>query len=243
MNTVAISIYQFTTFSSAAHAGRQHKTTPTSEKLHDQINTLMRDKKSELERRGVDTTVFYNHHPETGKTLMRYPLVIYHCIGNRYYLTGINHGAYALDQLAALYPGTFPIGQNTLGQFMQQTPTAQAPIGITAAPCTYKLVEWRPMHHRDLKAYNKQPLTAKVASLNQRLHNHIANQLGKYLEIELDGLQVEIIDIEKIYPMALFKGEHPYPAYDICFTANLALPGMITLGNHQSLGYGRVEPA
>lgn len=242
MNTVAISIYQFNTITSATHAGRQHQSKSTSEKLHDQINALMRDKKSELESRGVDTTVFYNHHPETGDPLQRYPLVIYHRIGNRYHLTGINQGAYALDQLAALYPGTFDTGPNTLGQFVQQTPTAQAPIGITDAPCAYKLVEWRPMPHKERNAFKKQSLTAKVASLNQRLHNHIANQLGKYLEIELGGLQVEIMNIEKVYPIALFKGKHKYQAMDIHFAANLALPGMITLGNHQSLGYGRVEP-
>jgi hypothetical protein len=202
----------------------------------------MRDKKQELESRKVDTTVFYNHHPETGKTKMLYPLVIYHCIGNQYYLTGINHGAYALEQLAALYPDTFPTEPNTMGQFKLQTPATKIEIGITETKRTYTLIEWRPLHHRDLKAYNKQPLTVKATDLNQRLYNHIANQLGKYLKIELDGLTVEIMDIEKVYPLALFKDEHRYAAYDICFKANLALPSMITLGNHQALGYGRVEP-
>ena len=51
----------------------------------------------------VDISIVFNHDPETGKTIIGYTKVIYHYIGGRFYLTGINEGSFAVQQLANSY--------------------------------------------------------------------------------------------------------------------------------------------
>jgi len=86
-------------------------------------------------------------------------------------------------------------------------------------------------------------MAGKVTELNNRLEKHISGELGKYLGISFDALQVVITDITRVYPEPVMCKGHEYPAFDIRFTTNVALPRLITLGNNKALGYGRVMPA
>ena len=212
-----------------------------TEWLREALNKLMRDKRPELEADGVDTSLFYNHATETGQTRVGYPLVIYHQIGETFYLTGINEGALAVEKLAAQYPLPFAVGETMFKQFRKAKEGGEYNLGIIDMQRTYKLVEWRPIHHQQRNAFNQMGLIAKAAELNTRLEKHMTNELGKYLNISFDGLKLEITDIDRVYVPVLYKSRHLYPAFDIRFTANIALPPMITLGNHQALGYGRIE--
>jgi len=220
--------------------------TPTknygTEWLRETVNKLMRDKRPELEAEGVDTSLFYNHAPETGQTRVSYPLVIYHLINGLFYLTGISEGAFAVEKLATQYQLPFAVGETVFKQFRNTKEGGTYNPGIVDQQRTYKLVEWRPIHHQQRNAFNQMSLVAKAAELNTRLEKHLTNELGKYLNIGFDGLKLEITDIDRVYEPTLYKNRHPYPAFDIRFKANIALPPMITLGNHQALGFGRVEP-
>ncbi len=213
-----------------------------TEWLREAVNKLMRDKRSELEANWVDTSLFYNHATETGQTRVGYPLVIYHLIDGLFYITGINEGAQAVEKLAGHYPQPFTVGEILFKRFKKANQGGKYNPGIIDQPLTYKLVEWRPIHHQQRNAFNQMGLVAKAAELNTRLEKHLTNELGKYLNIGFDGLKLEITDIDRVYEPMLYKNRHLYPAFDIRFTANIALPPLITLGNHQALGYGRVEP-
>jgi hypothetical protein len=85
-------------------------------------------------------------------------------------------------------------------------------------------------------------MATKVNELNIRLEKHITNELAKYLGISFDQLNCSITNITRVYEPQIYKKRYHYPAFDICFSANVALPCMITLGNHQALGFGRVLP-
>ena len=115
-------------------------------------------------------------------------------------------------------------------------------MGIIGQSLTYSLIEWRPIHHTHRNSFMQMDLATKVSEFNSRLGKHITNELGKYLGIDFDQLRLIITDITKVYGPVTYKDRHKYFAYDIQFTANVSLPGMITLGNHQALGYGRVVP-
>lgn len=183
-----------------------------------------------------------NQHSESGKNRIGYPLIIYHCIDQQFYLTGINQGAEALRAIAGLYNSPFEV-QDVLFNGFEKLPKGNAPeITTTTGWHDYRLIQWVPLHHEDMKAYKAMNLQQKITELNIRLEKHLVNELDKYLEIPIPGLETSITDIIKIYtePM-LYKG-YEYLSLDISFSANIALPPMITLGNIKALGYGRVVP-
>jgi hypothetical protein len=210
--------------------------TPSTEWLREAVNKLMRQKRDALEAAGADTSLFYNHDPATGRTRVGYPLVIYHCIDGVFFITGINKGAFALEKLAELT--TDDVGFKC---FRNESAGGDFELGITSRSLSYSLIEWRPIHHKSREAFMQLSMTEKVKELNNRLKKHITNELGKYLNISMEGLKLEIDDITRVYEPVSYK-KHKYPAFDIRFTANVSLPPMITLGNHQALGYGRAEP-
>ena len=214
----------------------------SSEWLRVAINKEVRDKREALEKEGVDTSHFYNHDPETGITRIGYPLIIYHYIEGVFYLTGINEGAFALEKLALLYASPFAMNELMFQGFKKEKAVDKFELATTGKPQSYQLVEWLPLHHKDLKAYRKMDMVAKVTGLNERLEKHIAQELGKYLGIKLDPINTAITDITRVYPHPVIYKGYEYLAYDIVFTTNVSLPKLITLGNNKALGHGRVEP-
>ena len=214
----------------------------TTEWLRETINKEVRDKREALEQEDVDTSLFYNHDPETGITRIGYPLIIYHYIEGIFYITGINDGAFALDKLAELYQSPFTMDEMVFKGFRKEKTGGEFDLATTSKPQYYQLVEWLPLHHKDLKAFRKMDLVAKATALNQRLEKHIIGELGKYLGLSFNPFDTVITDITRVYQHPVIYKGYEYPAYDIRFTANVLLPGMITLGNNKAHGYGRVEP-
>jgi len=220
------------------------KTDPlTTEWLREAINKLMRNERKPLEEAGADVSLFFNHHPETGRTRIGYPLIIYHYLDGRFYLTAINEGVLSLSLLASRFNKPFSIGDIVFEGFKKENKGEEFDLGSTAEPRSYALMEWLPLHHKDLNAYRLMDMAGKVTELNNRLEKHISGELGKYLGISFDALQVVITDITRVYPEPVMCKGHEYPAFDIRFTTNVALPRLITLGNNKALGYGRVMPA
>jgi len=100
----------------------------------------------------------------------------------------------------------------------------------TAEPRNYRMTEWLPLHHKDLKAFRQTDMVAKVTELNKKLEKHIAGELGKYLAIGFENLWRRLpISRRYIRNRLIYKG-YEYLAFDIRFTANVSLPRMITLG-------------
>lgn len=212
-----------------------------TEWLRKAVNKLMLNKRKILEEQGVDTSLFFNHNPKTGENRQGYPLIIYHYINGLFYITGINEGAFALEKLANQYDSPFPAGEILFKQFRKEKDGGEFNPGTIDNWRTYKLVEWRPIHHERSNAFNQMGLGDKANELNIRLEKQLTNELGRDLGISFDGLKLKITNITLEYKPVTFKG-HDYTAYDIQFSANIALPKKITLGNQQAWGYGRVEP-
>lgn len=210
--------------------------------LRKSVNKLMRDKHESLEKEGADVSLFYNHDPKTEHTRIGYPLIIYHYINGVFYIVGINEGATALALLAKHYKSPFSMDEVVFQGFRKENSGGELEPGIISELRSYALVEWRPIHHDHLNAFIQMDMTAKVKELNNRLEKHIVNELGKYLGISFEKLNCVITNITGIYEQAIYKKRYKYPAYDIEFKANISLPELLTLGNHQALGYGRIVP-
>ena len=214
----------------------------TSEWLRDIINRLMRDKRDKLEEEKPDISLFFNHNQETGHTRIGYPLIIYHFIDGLFYITGINEGAKSLAALAKHYKSPFSIDGVLFHGFIKEKSDEVFKLETIGEMRSYGLIGWRPIHHTDLKAYLNSDMITKVKELNNRLEKHITNELGKYLGINFNPINCVITDITRVYEPSIYKKRHSYIAFDIHFSANIAFPCMITLGNHQALGFGRVVP-
>lgn len=214
----------------------------TTEWLRDAINLLMRNKREKLEKEQADTSLFFNHIPDTGHPRIGYPLIIYHYIEGLFYITGINEGVLAIDSLAKHYKSSFSMDGIVFQGFHKKKSDVAFKLETTAEMQSYRLIEWRPIHHDSLNAFMQMDLATKVNELNLRLEKHIVNELGKYLAIGFDQFNCVITDVTRVYEPQTYKKRFKYPAFDICFSANVALPEMITLGNHQALGFGRIEP-
>jgi hypothetical protein len=80
---------------------------PGVEMFNTMVNKWVRCKKEALAKKGVDISLFFNHDLETGKTIIGYTKVIYHYFDRRFYLTGVNEGAQAVQLLATAYNKPF----------------------------------------------------------------------------------------------------------------------------------------
>lgn len=85
-------------------------------------------------------------------------------------------------------------------------------------------------------------LKAKVNKLNEHLWKHLEQELCRFLKISLDGIRINLLDINYVYPTPVIYKGYQYLAFDVEFATNVKLPPLLTLGNNKALGYGRIEP-
>jgi len=218
------------------------QTEPGVEMFNTMVNKWVRGKKEALAKKGVDISLFFNHDLETGKTIIGYPKVIYHYFGGRFYLTGVNEGAQAVQLLATAF--NKPFEENGI-VFAGFKPTESVKNEGTVYPggvFNYRLENWIPFHYKDFGTFGQLPLTEKVTQFNQKLIKHIGQDLGRYLDLDTTGLVAEITAILLTHRQQIYYEGNPYYAFDIEFRSNIKLPRFITLGNIKSLGFGRVEP-
>lgn len=233
-----ISTYQLTPYLPLEETGLKLN----SELFDTIVNNWMRDRKKELENEKVDTSLFYNHDPVTGKNKIGYPLIIFHYINGRFYLTGIKQGAHAVSTLASFYK--IPIQEEGI-LFPGFKLVEESEIEIkTRREVTfrYRLEKWIPFNVKDYDDFKEKGYSQKISQLNQKLSKHIELELARDLNLEIEGFKVEITNIIFTFPEPIIYRNDPYFAYNIEFVSNLKLPRFLTLGNIKSLGFGRIEP-
>lgn len=218
------------------------QTEPGVEMFNTMVNKWVRGKKEKLAEKDIDISLFFNHHLETGKTIVGYPKVIYHCFDGRFYLTGVNEGAHAVRALAAQYKKPFEENGIIFAGFKPAESANNQGEVYPGRGFGYRLEKWIPFHYKDYKPFRKMPLTEKATQLNLKLMKHIGLDLERYLGLDTSGLVAEITAILLTHPRPVTYEGNPYYAFDIEFSSNIKLPRMITLGNIKSLGFGRVEP-
>ena len=211
-----------------------------AEWLRFSVCSHLKNWKKEFEGEKADAGLFHNHAPGKNDPEIRYPLIIYHCIGNTFYITGINAGATALDKLAGLFNSGCFINGGYLLRFAVHH-DEQVSLDVGPGLHRYRLRQWLPVTPKENQRFAAMPLTQKAAFMEQKLNMHITADLGKYLETEMQGLKATLDGISFVYPEPVLFKTHRFRAFDVEFSANVALPAFIALGNIKSLGYGRVE--
>lgn len=236
--TIQIKTYQLDPYFAAG----KETTACDSIWFREETNRLVRENRQILEGKKADISLFYNHNPESGRTRIGYPLIIYHRYGERFYITGINEGAWAVNCLAEILDHPFRMEDVFFDKFKLIQDDDAFLVGTVPVPKMYRLIAWIPFHHRELKAYKKLNLVEKVAGLNNKLKNHITGEMGKYLGIHFEELEAEITEFPVEYDAPVIYKGFGYIAYDISFKTNVVLPPFLTLGNNKSMGYGRIVP-
>lgn len=193
-----------------------------------------------LETEGVEISLFHNHDESTGKTLIRYPLIIYHHIGNEFFITGIDAGADALRLLSNRASDLFPINP-FLVVGIKLISDVSLDITLSDDRVRYSLINWLPLSQSDMNEFSKSQLSVKVAILERKLKTHLEDDFGKYMKLPLKGIRVQIEDLLHFDTHRLNYKNHSYLAFSLIFSANALLPDFITLGNGKAYGFGRVE--
>jgi hypothetical protein len=208
--------------------------------LRKMINRIYNTNKAGLKKTGVRTELLHNHDEITSKTRISYPLIIYHYVDNRFYVTGINEGKETLKELLEPLNRAVEIDKNVLLKFGLVN-EVQLEIKITDSEIHYQAIDWLPLGSAQYKNYKGITLTEKIKFLETKLLAHITKDFGKFLDIDLSGIMVKIISIDNLQRSKLpYKGQDFQP-FTIDFTANVNLPDFITLGNGKAFGFGRVQ--
>ena len=100
----------------------------------------------------------------------------------------------------------------------------------------YRLWKWIPFHRKDYGNFGQLPLAEKAVSLNQKLLKHIGQDLARYLNLEITGLQAGIIQILKTHTRPVFYEGNPYYGFDIEFKSEHAVAPVYHTGEHQIVG-------
>ena len=211
----------------------------STEWLRTAVSRLIRRERGRLEESGVEISLFYNHGGENEQFRIGYPLIIYHYIDDVFYITGINQGTDALKTLAGFFTKPFEVS-GVLFPGFRKVSSETVEIKVTDDVHRYSLVQWIPVHHKDVKAFRKMPLVEKAELMNRKLHAHLCQELGKFLNLDISNTTVNIIEITGVYRPVKYKN-YEYPAFDIIFESNVNLPSGLTLGNNKALGFGRIK--
>jgi len=215
---------------------------PDVEMFNTMVNKWVRDQKKVLANENLSISLFFNHNLETGETIKDYPRVIYHYIGGRFYLTGVNEGAHAVRVLAAQYNKPFEENGIVFAGFKETETVKNEGVVYPGHVFGYRLEKWIPFHHKDYDPFKQLPLTEKANLFNQKLIKHIGQDLGRYLNLDTTGLVAEITALLRTHSKPIYYKGKTYYAFDIEFRSNIKLPRFLTLGNIKSLGFGRIEP-
>jgi hypothetical protein len=216
-----------------------------SDWLRTTINALYNQNKGRLKSEGIQTDLFHDHDENTGKQIVRYPLIIYHVIGNEFYITGINVGKNAVEELIRPYDRPVEVNKDLMIRF-DLFREEEIEIKNTRSKQKYILTDWLPFSSGSFKLYAEKPtLIEKIKFLEERLQIHIVKDLGKFLGFDLSKTRVSILEVDDFkrprIHLRVNRFRHDFQPFTILFEANVIFPDFITLGNGKAFGYGRIN--
>ncbi len=213
---------------------------PGTEWIRDVVKGFMHHNSNYLHQLGIDTSLFHNHNESTSQTLIRYPLILYHYTNEHFFVTGINQGATALQQLFGLFKYPVQYDEKIMVTF-NLFKSEQVEITNTDSRYYYKINNWLALDTKTHKQYIELPATKKIELLNETLYKHIVNDLFKYLAITIPEINVEIFDFIKLDQKLLPYKNHFYLPFNLVFSTDFLLPDFLSLGNGKAFGYGIIE--
>jgi hypothetical protein len=210
---------------------------------------MMNRVKGRLIEAGVDIDLFHNHDIKIKQKKIGYPKIQYIRKRNLYYVSGINEGQYALEQLFIDCKPIVSIDDG-LNIKIEKTDRLEHLPRLTEEFHLYNLTDWLPMSDNSDKEYEAiVSLADKDTFLEKRLTNHIVKDFFHYLKISVKTEKVEVI-ITKIdsynrKQVRVKEDKHSkhFMPFSITFRTNLLLPENLCLGNKKVYGFGLIQPA
>lgn len=207
--------------------------------LRTSVNLLYNRSKGRIKNENPDTSAFHNHDEMTGRTKPGYPLIIYHADKEGKYVTCVNDGINLFDSLISGFNEPVKLNNEVFLSF-SLVRTQECKVIVTENFSRYSISNWLPMNSEPHKAYLKKKLFDKILFLEEILMNNLCRDFGKYLNIELDGLKIQIEDIDQMKRSCMQYKGHDFIPFSFIFSANIILPDYIFLGNGKAFGYGKV---
>jgi disulfide oxidoreductase YuzD len=211
-----------------------------TEWLRTVINRLYNSNKGRLRSAGIRTEIFHNHDESTSRTIVLYPLIIYHYVDSIFLVTGINEGKTALEGLFESIEKALEIDDRFLLKF-KRIKDEDIEIRTTRIKQKYRLTDWLPLNPVNHKQYKTLGLIEKIKFLETILLSNLVNDFGKFLDLDFSKLKVKIFNIEQFQRSSLQYKGHDYLPFSLDFEANAELPDFITLGNGKAFGFGRIN--
>lgn len=245
---ITISTYQITPFLAEGNSLPEQTINNGTDWLREAINIIYNRSKERIKVTGALTNLFHNHDEQSGQTIPRYPLIQYQKKADRYFVTGINEGCTALE---ILFDGLHPEVSITdkLQIAVKQVYSATHEVNTMGGTRTYSLTNWLPFNRENYARYKQMTtISEKIVFLEQILRNHLVKDFGHYLNLNLDNnsilISITAIDsfTNSCVQLKLNKHIHDFQPFSIAFSANLALPPNICLGNGKVFGFGLAEP-
>lgn len=246
---ITISVYQVTPFLAEGNALPHPNINNGTEWLREAVNTVYNRNKERLKVAGVQTNHFHNHDEQSSATITRYPLIQYLKLPTGYLVTGIDEGSRALDELfidpkqSAAIDDRLQIGIKKLSHSEHEVRTSDY-------ETTYSLTNWLPFSRDNFARYKQMSaISEKIAFLEQMLTAHLLKDFAHYLNIRIDPVSVKLtmtgIDsfTRSCLQVRVNKHLHDFQPFTVSFSANLALPPNICLGNGKAFGFGLLQPA
>jgi len=209
------------------------------------INQLYNRVKGTLKHQELLTDVFHNHDEKTQQTIVRYPLIQFIARENRFFITCLNEGCDAMKALAEYFDNPVVIDKELFISFVKEPPVT-LDIQVHSDMHRYWLTNYLPFNSDTYPQYQKaRLLTEKIELLTGQLYKHIVKDFGKHLGLNLEGIKIEIADVDSFtrgcVQLPVNKRKRDYQPFDIVFEANANLPEDICLGIGKAYGYGLLK--
>lgn len=236
--------FTFTPFCNPQVAKETIRPTPT-EWLRAAVLMLVNRSKARLAAAGIPHDVFHNHHPQSGATIARYPLVLYQQMEGQLMVTGINEGAEAVKVLLSHYERPVEIDRDLLLGFALHDENV-VEVTLSDTPLQYTLTDWLPFNSDNYKRYLAlNRLSEKVDFLERILHQHIKDDFCRFFKIELGSTRLALLDIDSFsrscQHITVNGRKRDFQPFTIRFETNVSMPDFICLGNGKVYGHGLLQ--
>lgn len=246
---ITIAVYQITPFLAEGRNLQVNKKNNRTDWLRVAINVMMNRNKARLIKAGVDIDLFHNHDTKNKQNKIGYPKIQYLRKQNIYFVSGIDEGKFALEQLFSNCNQVVEI-HDWLSIKSEQICQFEHLVKVSDDFYHYTLTDWLPLSDKSDKEYKAiQSLAGKDMFLEKRLKNHIVKEFCRCLNYNINAEDVEVT-INKVdnYSNKVLEVEEDkhikrYQPFSILFQTNLKLPEFISLGNKKVYGFGIVESA
>ena len=181
--------------------------------------------------------VLFHNHGEEGLRYA-YPLIQYKRIQNCAAIVCLNEGTEVIGDFFSTYQPHFMIGNHPVNMKIDRlSPVFSAIAQTDKQMMTYRLTRWLPLNGKNYSVYHQlEGIAERVLFLEKILvANILACTKGLHIHLEKQ-LVCKIQHIADSYPVTP-KGIR-FMAFDLTFTANIALCDYICLGKNASMGCG-----